>query len=658
LHTLLLACYKSDQIDRHFGGLASRNIHGDSMQLRLQLLLVLLISTLLLPATDASARRKKRSALDPLVVEAVDGILDRAMRAGDMRIRGKAYIGYSMHPQGGTEVLAILKEGLQDPQAHVRLGAVQGLIRRGSDAYESTLVQLLADPTLHWERDVLPTLAPLPGSKSAQIGVMTLNAKGLTRKREVARKLLQTEGLGADVVQAAAKAPGDAGAHLIEVLSELSARKVAALFPALIHSKRSDMQVAVLRHVERAKGNLKAVRPLLKSKHAEVAQAAAIALATLGDASAIQIVLRQALSTNQAEQLQALRAIRDHATPAILPHLETLLDPTARTPAIVLEEVYGCHARAGDKSIAPQVHAALAGTDGNMRAAATRWLGFMDGPAAMARLRTLLFDGNIRVRENAAFAIGELRAPDSIDLLRDALSDSREEVRLQVVMALAKIRDPRTMGVLLLLVGDPARSIKAAAIETLRSYKDPATLGSLEVAMRDPDKTIRMQALDAIVFTDLLQGQINFKRALGWMGPEALIEFARQRGERFGPYAEFALKHRNPDIRIAGIDAAEYLPAKARDALLESIVGSSRHPMTRLAIMDRFATRRSAWVASKLSVQLQDVATPESEKIEAARILGHTGESSAVPALISALDEPSQAIRLEAAISILRMHAR
>lgn len=257
------------------------------MKFRLHFLLALLISTFVLPAPDASARRKKKSSLDPLVVEAVDGILDRAMRAGDMRIRGKAYIGYSMHPRSGTDVLAILKEGLQDPQAHVRLGAVQGLIRRGSDAYEATLVQLLADPTLHWERDVLPTLAALSGSQSAKVAVMTLNAKGLTRKRQVARKILQTEELGAKVVQAAAKAPGDAGAHLIEVLPELSARKVAALFPALIHSNRSDMQVAVLQHIERAKGNLKAVRPLLKSRHAEVAQAAAIALATLGDASAI-----------------------------------------------------------------------------------------------------------------------------------------------------------------------------------------------------------------------------------------------------------------------------------------------------------------------------------------------------------------------------------
>ncbi len=628
------------------------------MKVRLHLLLALLVGSLLLPTNDASARRKAKNALDPLVVEAIDGILDRAMRAGNMRVRGKSYIGYSMHPNSGKEILPILIEGLQDPQAHVRLGAVQGLIRRGSNAYESTLVQLLADPTLHWEDDILPTLAALPQKKGASIGIMTLNAKGLTRKRVVSRNLLQTEGLGVAVVQQVGRTGGDAMAHLLEVLPELSARKVAALFPALIESGQSEMQVAVLKQVERANGDLKSVRPLLKSKHAAVASAAGLVLAKLGDKAAIQIILPQTLSTDPATQLNALRAIRDHATPSILPTLSELLDPTARNPAAVIEEVYGCHARAGDKSIAPQLHAALSGTDGNMRAAATRWLGFMDGPAAMVKLSTLLFDGNVRVRENAAFAIGELRAPDAVDLLDRALSDSREEVRLQVVKSLAKIKDPRVMDMLGFLVNDPSRDIRVAAIGTLREYKDTATLGSLEVAMRDPDKGIRMQALEAIVYTDLLQGQISFKQALGWMGAEALIEFARQRKARYGAYAEFALKHRNRDIRHAGIVAAEYLPQKARDAVLQTIVQSSRHPMTRLAIMDRFAQRRSSWVAGELVPLLQNVGTPEAEKIEAARILGQTGQKSAIPALTAALDEPSQAIRLEAAISLLRMHAR
>ena len=52
-------------------------------------------------------------------------------------------------------------------------------------------------------------------------------------------------------------------------------------------------------------------------------------------------------------------------------------------------------------------------------------------------------DSNADVREQAAFALGQLRDPAAVDALVIALHDTTPDVREQAAFALGQIRDPR-----------------------------------------------------------------------------------------------------------------------------------------------------------------------------------------------------------------------
>jgi HEAT repeat protein len=97
--------------------------------------------------------------------------------------------------------------------------------------------------------------------------------------------------------------------------------------------------------------------------------------------------------------------------------------------------------------------AALNDPDGDVRAVATRGLGFRGNELALQPLIELLKDDNQLVRASAALALGDIGDRRATEPLIKGLEDSDEQVRLISGLSLCRLRDPRAVGPLITHLG-------------------------------------------------------------------------------------------------------------------------------------------------------------------------------------------------------------
>ena len=109
--------------------------------------------------------------------------------------------------------------------------------------------------------------------------------------------------------------------------------------------------------------------------------------------------------------------------------------------------------------------------------------------------------------------IGWLRIAEAADLLVDFMRDLDPEVRVKSVKAAAAIGDPRFLEAFHLLLRDPRWEVRCQAARGLSLFGSPGSIPGLDAALRDPEWWVRFYAATALAETGA-SGEATLRRAL------------------------------------------------------------------------------------------------------------------------------------------------
>ena len=121
----------------------------------------------------------------------------------------------------------------------------------------------------------------------------------------------------------------------------------------------------------------------------------------------------------------------------------------------------------------------------------------MIGTAAVPALVEALRDRRCRVRQSAAFLLGELADPRSIEPLAAAMADKDEDTRWKAATSLAKFGPKATKAALEQLRAESIECRRCAAW-VFQTTLDPEAVPELIAALRDADEQVRWKAAIAL----------------------------------------------------------------------------------------------------------------------------------------------------------------
>ena len=159
-----------------------------------------------------------------------------------------------------------------------------------------------------------------------------------------------------------------------------------------------------------------------------------------------------------------------------------------------------------------------------------------------------LKDSDAEVRQQAAFALSQLRDPRAVPALTSALKDESDEVREQAIFALSQIRDVNAVPALTTALSDPKANVRQQAAFALSQIGDEKAVPALVGALKDKDAEVRQQAAFAL-------SQIGDESAI-----EPLTALLKDPSSEVRQQAIFALSqlaggerhHRTPRAALAG----------------------------------------------------------------------------------------------------------
>lgn len=385
-----------------------------------------------------------------------------------------------------------------------------------------------------------------------------------------------------------------------------------------------------------------AAMPLLRSALVDPTPAVRIAVLEVLRGTAEPGAMEAATTALTADSAPAVReaAVRllADAPPAhrIAPLTRALLDPdpAVRTTAVELL------AAGGGRDAAAPLLRALSDPDEGVRRAAVRHVAALpdeDLPLVWSALLTASPEHReqiVAVMERTApdrlarLAIERVAAPEpeqrllAVELLGraggpealgaaiQALQDVRAEVRRAATAALAALRSPEAVPALGRSLGDPDPQVRAGAVRALGVIDDEAVLGFLVTALKDPDPDVRGTASE--VLTEWSSPAVAKRLAEVLEHPE-LRGQARELLVRMGPSAVELLV----DVLL---QASPAVRPEIGD-LLERIAGR-----------DRFEERLSS--------------IDPHQRLRALQALAAMGGGDLVPALLRALSDPDERIRI------------
>ena len=362
---------------------------------------------------------------------------------------------------------------------------------------------------------------------------------------------------------------------------------------------------------------------LLSDRDARVSIAAAESLARMKDARALR-VLGSSLADNdwrvRARAAQVLARVSadtpvDDATPQ-LARAVTDKDPVVR--------YYAAEALAGigAKAVAPLVEILRTPRDQDReRAARVLW---RIGKPAVEPLIAFIQDRGVtaEMRAVAAHALGVIGDANATAVLLQLLRDERYFVREQAAFALGQMGQGAVDQIVELSnAGTPAT--REAAIEALGRFNLPRTVQRLQEALEDRNASVRTAAVNAL-------GQTGSERAV----PPLMVLM------------------RDESSPLRGQAAAAL--GKLGDAALPSLIGAlkdSRPSVRQLASEALGDIGSKQAVPALLALIAGDQSGARAEAIEA---LGKIGDSAAIAPVLEAMRDGSIAVRKKGIVALAR----
>src|SRR6266571_2246721 len=243
-----------------------------------------------------------------------------------------------------------------------------------------------------------------------------------------------------------------------------------------------------------------------------------------------------------------------------------------------------------------------------------------------------LTDPDDATREEAAQALIKLADPAATDALIEALQDDYWSVRMHAGHALAKIGGPRVIEALIPMLGDTIKECRDGAVEDFVTICTPA-VERLIAALRDRDgsvRTIAAEALGRIGDPKAIKGLMAlFKDTSKLVRVAATIALTQIGEPTVAPLIE-GLKDENFQVRLHSVQALGGI--------------TSDYPTGRSWLRD-------SRPVPPLIALLKD--KDRAVREDAAIALGMIGDSSAVPALIEAMQDGAVRVRAIMALGMI-----
>jgi HEAT repeat protein len=155
----------------------------------------------------------------------------------------------------------------------------------------------------------------------------------------------------------------------------------------------------------------------------------------------------------------------------------------------------------GNASV-PGLVQALSHSDWKTRKFAAVGLGEVDQivqPApVIAALASHLTDGHIEVRDQSAWALGEIEDRGAVEPLLNALHDPEARVRARAAWALGEIEDAAAVSGLVATLNDPDAAVREKSVWALGEIESATAVEGLLPLLSDPDAKVRRQAAWAL----------------------------------------------------------------------------------------------------------------------------------------------------------------
>ena len=324
--------------------------------------------------------------------------------------------------------------------------------------------------------------------------------------------------------------------------------------------------------------------------------------------------------TERAYATVALGKIGNRAAPAV-PFLIGLLGDVA---ALKRDETL----RYGDNSLS------LLPLDTNPAREAAKALSLIGEPATEPLVTALKHDDS-DVRENAAYALGQIRDSRAAGPLVAVLKDKDEDVVKEAIVALGEIKDPLAVDPLVTILENRESRFRSDAAKALGKIKDVRVIRALITALKDQEESVRNGvavglgnlrdpvAVEPLIDVFLKDAKVrwNVAWALGEIG-EASVE----------PLLS-ALKNDDPDVRGWAAWALGKVKAPRTIAYLLPLLGD-KNAKVRENTSDALGKMgKSALYPLLRSMQEDD----SNVQAAAASALGFIEDRRAVPLLINAL---------------------
>ena len=192
----------------------------------------------------------------------------------------------------------------------------------------------------------------------------------------------------------------------------------------------------------------------------------------------------------------------DHDQPGISPrrsHPCPVRRPSHRFPAA--DEQMACRDRESLDTGGPiaSLSSTLVDEDAKVRLQAVTALTIVGGDQAVAALTTVaLTDADSGVRQEAVYALGEIRTDAAIETLKHSLLDPEVRVREAAVDAFADIGGEKSALALAAALNDPDASLRVEVVDALGEIGGPTAIRLLRQASMDPHSAVRDTATELL----------------------------------------------------------------------------------------------------------------------------------------------------------------
>lgn len=376
---------------------------------------------------------------------------------GDANAEVRMAAADTLGMMGERDAVSALLGHLDDPSLEVRTAIVGALGRIGDDRAVVPLLGKVQDNAVEVRRMTVRVLGDLGNPRASSALMLALRDKADDVRVEAIDSLGRLR--AKDAVSALAPLAQERASLLVrdasvEALGRIGGEEAMdALLVALEQDDPSSERSVVRRALARAgaAGIPRLVSAISQSPHSNVVSGCALVLGEVGAEPQIAFLVG-AMQRGKVSERVGLEALASLGSPSAVPYVLELLDSPSiavrRAAMDAAERLLDSSQRDG-RAVDPLVaRLSESGLGVEERVVLARLLGRTGSPRAAVALSALAGSEDLRLKQAALAALGDIGPAGRDDVLLDALRDTEPSIRLTAGIALSRASAPATAEVL------------------------------------------------------------------------------------------------------------------------------------------------------------------------------------------------------------------